>query len=99
MPRVLHACNCWQQPGNGVGCKSVLACKPFLFNIDHSSVSIVKPYLRNGTCCAVLLLAAGVMACPYMLTADGYEYQLGVNHLGHFLWTNTLLPRLKENPK
>jgi retinol dehydrogenase-14 len=39
------------------------------------------------------------MACPYMQTADGYEYQLGVNHLGHFLWTNTLLPRLKENPK
>jgi retinol dehydrogenase-14 len=43
--------------------------------------------------------AAGVMACPYMQTADGYEYQLGVNHLGHFLWTTQLLPRLKENPK
>jgi len=40
-----------------------------------------------------------VMACPYMTTADGYEYQLGVNHLGHFLWTNELLPRLQENPK
>lgn len=39
------------------------------------------------------------MACPYMTTADGYEYQLGVNHLGHFLWTNELLPRLQENPK
>lgn len=41
----------------------------------------------------------GVMACPYMQTADGFEYQLGVNHLGHFLWTNLLMPRLKENPK
>jgi NAD(P)-dependent dehydrogenase (short-subunit alcohol dehydrogenase family) len=43
--------------------------------------------------------STGVMACPRMETAQGYEYQLGVNHLGHFLWTNTLLPLLKENPK
>jgi NAD(P)-dependent dehydrogenase (short-subunit alcohol dehydrogenase family) len=34
-----------------------------------------------------------------METAQGYEYQLGVNHLGHFLWTTMLLPLLKENPK
>lgn len=45
------------------------------------------------------LLSTGVMACPQMQTADGYEYQLGVNHLGHFLWTNSLMPRLQENTK
>lgn len=37
------------------------------------------------------------MACPRMTTADGYEYQLGVNHLSHFLWTALLLPRLQES--
>lgn len=55
-------------------------------------------WLDSGKQIDVLLNNAGVMACPYMTTADGYEYQLGVNHLGHFLWTNELLPRLQENP-
>lgn len=60
------------------------------------------PDSDSGCMLPLLLLlcgAAGVMACPYMQTSDGYEYQLGVNHLGHFLWTTQLLPRLKENPK
>jgi len=44
----------------------------------------------------VLINNAGVMACPYMKTVDGFENQFGTNHLGHFLLTNLLLPRLKE---
>eukprot|EP00878_Enallax_costatus_P009201 GHUV01009619.1.p1 GENE.GHUV01009619.1~~GHUV01009619.1.p1 ORF type:complete len:323 (+),score=85.49 GHUV01009619.1:886-1854(+) len=54
-------------------------------------------WLDSGRQIDVLLNNAGVMACPRMTTADGYEYQLGVNHLGHFLWTNMLLPQLQDS--
>lgn len=42
----------------------------------------------------LLINNAGVMASPLMRTAQGYELQLGTNHLGHFVWTNALLDRL-----
>jgi len=37
------------------------------------------------------------MAIPRQETADGFEMQLGVNHLGHFALTGHLLPELRES--
>lgn len=43
----------------------------------------------------VLLLNAGIMAVPPSKTPDGFEVQLGTNHVGHFLLTKLLTPLLQ----
>ncbi len=44
----------------------------------------------------VLINNAGIMACPYSKTKDGFEIQMGTNHLGHFALTGLLLPLIKK---
>lgn len=42
---------------------------------------------------------AGIMAVPRQETQDGFELQLGTNHLGHFALTGLLLPMLLATPE
>ncbi len=42
----------------------------------------------------VLVNNAGIMACPFAKTSDGFELQFGTNHLGHFLLTGLIEPAL-----
>lgn len=46
----------------------------------------------------LLVNNAGVMALPHGRTADGFETQFGVNHLGHFALTGLLMPALLATP-
>lgn len=44
----------------------------------------------------LLINNAGIMACPEARTGPGWESQFGVNHMGHFILGETLLPLLKK---
>ena len=64
---------------------------------DLSSIRAFAARLSAGDRPIDLLINnAGVMAPPKrLLTADGFEMQLGTNYLGHFALTGLLLPQLR----
>lgn len=65
---------------------------------SHASIrSFAKAYTESSRPINVLINNAGVMACPRTETSDGLEQQLGVNHVGHFLLTTSLLPVLEKS--
>ncbi|XP_026841521.1 retinol dehydrogenase 12 isoform X2 [Drosophila persimilis] len=59
--------------------------------------NFVAAFKREQKTLNILINNAGVMRCPRSLTKDGFEMQLGVNHMGHFLLTTLLLDLLKNS--
>ncbi|MFI7337985.1 oxidoreductase [Streptomyces sp. NPDC050085] len=68
--------------------------------LDLADLSSVREFAAGwqGRTLDLLVDNAGVMALPYGRTADGFETQFGVNHLGHFALTGLLLPSLLAAP-
>lgn len=70
----------------------------FVRSLDLASLDSVEAFAHSITQdfdkLDVLINNAGIMACPYSETQDGFEIQLGTNHLGHFALTGRLLPLL-----
>jgi NAD(P)-dependent dehydrogenase (short-subunit alcohol dehydrogenase family) len=70
--------------------------------LDLASLASVREAAEElrSQCRQIDLLVnnAGVMMTPYGLTAEGFELQLGINHLGHFALTGLLLGRLAGVP-
>jgi NAD(P)-dependent dehydrogenase (short-subunit alcohol dehydrogenase family) len=61
---------------------------------DLTSVRAFANGLRGEI--AVLINNAGVMRTPERRTVDGFELQIGTNHLGHFALTNLLLSQITD---
>ena len=62
---------------------------------DLASIrAFADSYLPTHDAIDVLINNAGVMACPFGHTADGFETQFGTNHLGHFALTALLAPTI-----
>jgi NAD(P)-dependent dehydrogenase (short-subunit alcohol dehydrogenase family) len=64
--------------------------------LDLQDLASVRAFAAGVDRVDVLINNAGIMAVPYAQTADGFESQIGTNHLGHFALTNLLLPKITD---
>ena len=74
--------------------------KVIIEHLDLTSLNSVEKFsdkiLSNYVFLDVLINNAGIMACPYSKTQDGFEIQMGTNHIGHFVLTAKLFPLLRK---
>lgn len=75
---------------------------PELIELDLASAKSIEQaaeeILAENDRIDLLVNNAGVMYPPRTTTADGFELQLGTNHLGHFALTGRLLGRMLQTP-
>ncbi|KAM7543106.1 hypothetical protein Aperf_G00000008049 [Anoplocephala perfoliata] len=84
--------------------KSLTPVKPeqlIIEKLDLSSFKSVREFAERfrekGSKIDILVNNAGIYSCPYGKTEDGFEMQIGVNHLGPFLLTELLLPNMNRS--
>ncbi|WP_030522821.1 oxidoreductase [Nocardia rhamnosiphila] len=95
----------------GAGAQVILACRNVgkgqavadeigeraqVRKLDLADLSSVREFAAGVESADVLINNAGVMAVPLRRTADGFEMQIGTNHLGHFALTGLLLGKIGE---
>src|SRR6202000_3119455 len=72
-----------------------------LIELDLASLASVRACAdklnADGRKFDVVICNAGVMACPFGKTEDGFETQFGTNHLGHFVLVNRIASLFKKN--
>jgi len=88
-------------------CRQILAESPDAeihpMQLDLASLGSVRHFAeafhKRFDRLDLLINNGGVMAVPRPETEDGFEMQIGVNHLGHFALTGLLLDRITGTPK
>ena len=102
--KVLVAC---RNPERGTAARQQVAAvahtDPELVELDLADLSSVRAAASRvrettGDELDVLMNNAGVMATPRRSTRDGFELQIGTNHLGHAALTWLLMPALRQRP-
>ncbi|MBU3061238.1 SDR family NAD(P)-dependent oxidoreductase [Nocardia sp. NEAU-G5] len=64
--------------------------------LDLADLTSIREFADSVERADVLINNAGVMALPFKHTADGFEMQVGTNHLGHFALTGLLLEKISD---
>ncbi|GLI74382.1 hypothetical protein PoHVEF18_002619 [Penicillium ochrochloron] len=69
------------------------------FNMDLGDLNKIRLAVKEGLADVPkidhVVFVAGVMACPFSKTKDGFEMQFGVNYLANFLLVKLLLPKVQ----
>ncbi|WP_433204625.1 oxidoreductase [Dactylosporangium sp. CS-047395] len=80
--------------------RGAIVAAPGRHELDLGDLASVRAYAGGFPHDRLDLLVnnAGLMIPPFGLTTDGFETQIGVNHLGHFALTGLLLGRLLAAP-
>ena len=102
--RVIMACRNLEKGGEAVRNiqRYTGGYKPDLRELDLADLKSVERFVagirKDYNRIDVLMNNAGIMATPYGKTKQGFEAQIGINHLGHFALTGMLFDRLANRP-
>lgn len=74
-----------------------------LVEMDLASLASIRAaadkLVADGGGFDLVIANAGVMACPFSKTVDGFETQFGTNHLGHFAFVNRIAGLMKPGAR
>jgi len=90
---VIVAC---RDPARGEQAAAAMPGHTEVRRLDLADLASVRTFAAGLDEIAVLVNNAGVMATPKGRTRDGFERQIGTNHLGHFALTGLLLGRITD---
>jgi NAD(P)-dependent dehydrogenase (short-subunit alcohol dehydrogenase family) len=86
-----------RNPGRGEAAAREMTGDVEVRQLDLQDLSSVRQFADGvDRDIDVLVNNAGIMAVPHAVTSDGFESQIGTNHLGHFALTNLLLPKVTD---
>jgi NAD(P)-dependent dehydrogenase (short-subunit alcohol dehydrogenase family) len=84
-----------RDPAKGEGAAAKMVGQTEVRRLDLADLASVREFAASWTGdLDILINNAGIMMVPESRTADGFELQIGTNHLGHFALTNLLLPHV-----